>query len=371
MATDFSRTLSLLRQEAGISQRKAAAALGISQALLSHYENGIREPGLAFVTRVCDFYHVSADYLLGRTASRDGSIIEAAELYDASDEKGTLKGSILATLQKKLVVNTTGVLFELLGKTGDREAITAAGDYLGDALYQLLRQLYREKAELLAESRQSSRRQLDTFSLWTHQIKVPISAMKLLLQDRPDAASATLLCELFKVEQYADMALNYARMNASSTDYVLRTCDLDALLRKVLRRFAPLFIEKKLRLCYEPAPYSLLTDEKWFSFAVEQLLSNAVKYTKAGSVTVAVDAEKQLLTISDTGVGIAPEDLPRVFEQGYTGENGRAHQRATGLGLYLCREALTRLGHSVRLESVPGQGTTAFVGLEREERAYE
>ena len=236
---------------------------------------------------------------------------------------------------------------------------------------RLLRQLYREKAELLAESRQSSRRQLDTFSLWTHQIKVPISAMKLLLQDRPDAASATLLCELFKVEQYADMALNYARMNASSTDYVLRACDLDALLRQTLRRFAPLFIEKKLRLCYEPAPYSLLTDEKWFSFAVEQLLSNAVKYTKAGSVTVTVDAEKQLLTISDTGIGIAPEDLPRVFEQGYTGENGREQQRATGLGLYLCREALTRLGHSVRLESVPGQGTTAFVGLERDEREYE
>lgn len=143
MATDFSRTLSLLRQEAGISQRKAAAALGISQALLSHYENGIREPGLAFVTKVCDFYHVSADYLLGRTASRDGSIIEAAELYDASDEKGTLKGSILATLQKKLVVNTTGVLFDLLGKCGDRTAITAAGDYLSTALYTLLRHFYR------------------------------------------------------------------------------------------------------------------------------------------------------------------------------------------------------------------------------------
>ena len=118
MATDFSRTLSLLRQEKGISQRKAAAALGISQALLSHYENGIREPGLAFVARACDFYHVSADFLLGRTNSRDGSIIEAGELYDASDEKGTLKGSILATLQKKLVVNTTGVLFDLLGKCG-------------------------------------------------------------------------------------------------------------------------------------------------------------------------------------------------------------------------------------------------------------
>lgn len=143
MVTDFSRTLSLLRQEKGLSQRKAAAALGISQALLSHYENGIREPGLAFVTKVCNFYHVSADYLLGRTASRDGAMIEYDDLYDSSDEKGTLKGSIMATLQKKLIVNTTGVVFDLLGKLGDRQAITAAGDYLSGALYQLLRQLYR------------------------------------------------------------------------------------------------------------------------------------------------------------------------------------------------------------------------------------
>ena len=143
MATDFSRTLSLLRREKGISQRKAAQALGISQALLSHYENGIREPGLAFVAKVCDFYHVSADYLLGRTSSRDGAMIDADELYDSSGEKSTLRGSILATLQKKLVVNSANVLFDLLGKTNNRQAITAAGDYLSGALYQLLRQLYR------------------------------------------------------------------------------------------------------------------------------------------------------------------------------------------------------------------------------------
>ena len=140
MATDFSRTLSLLRQEKGVSQRKAAAELGISQALLSHYENGIREPGLAFVTRACDYYHVSADYLLGRTLSRDGSIIEAGDVYDSSGEKGSLRGSIMATLQKKLVVNTAGVLFDQLGKTGSREAVTAAGDYLSGALYALLRE---------------------------------------------------------------------------------------------------------------------------------------------------------------------------------------------------------------------------------------
>ena len=99
MATDFSRTLSLLRQEKGVSQRKAAAELGISQALLSHYENGIREPGLPFVVKACDYYRVAADYLLGRTLSRDGAMIDAEDLYDSSTEKRSLKGSILATLQ--------------------------------------------------------------------------------------------------------------------------------------------------------------------------------------------------------------------------------------------------------------------------------
>ncbi len=143
MNADFARVLSLLRQEKGISQRKAAQALGISQALLSHYENGIREPGLNFVTKACDYYHVSADYLLGRSLSRDGAVIEAEELVDASDGKEDLKGSVMAKFQKKLIVNTASVLFDLLGRTNNREAVSQAGAYLSGALYQLFRPLYR------------------------------------------------------------------------------------------------------------------------------------------------------------------------------------------------------------------------------------
>ena len=144
MATDFSRTLSMLRKEQGVSQRKVAAALGISQALLSHYENGIREPGLGFVIKVCDYYHVSADYLLGRTLDREGTTIAAEDLYDSSAEKGNvLRGPIIAMLQKKLVVNTTSMLFDLLGKVGNKEAIQEAAAYLGGALFKLYRQLYR------------------------------------------------------------------------------------------------------------------------------------------------------------------------------------------------------------------------------------
>ena len=144
MATEFSRTLSMLRKEQGLSQRKVATDLGISQALLSHYENGIREPGLHFVTRVCDYYHVSADYMLGRTLDREGTTIAAADLYDSSAEKGNvLRGPIAAMLQKKLIVNTTSMLFDLLGKVGDKAAIQEVSAYLGGALFKMYRHLYR------------------------------------------------------------------------------------------------------------------------------------------------------------------------------------------------------------------------------------
>ncbi|MCI9170803.1 MAG: helix-turn-helix transcriptional regulator [Lawsonibacter sp.] len=141
--SEFPRTLSLLRQEKKVSQRTAAEALGISQALLSHYENGVREPGLAFVVRACDYYGVSADFLLGRTLTRDGAVIAAEELYDISDEKNnSLKGGVLALLSKKLLVNSVGVLFGLLGRTGSREAIQAAAGYLSTAVYTVFRRLY-------------------------------------------------------------------------------------------------------------------------------------------------------------------------------------------------------------------------------------
>ena len=145
MGSDFSRSLTLLRKEKAVSQRSAAKELGISQALLSHYENGIREPGLPFVVRACDYYGVSADFLLGRTLSRDGTtILDANSLYDYSAEKdNVLHGSIMATLSKKLLINSVGVLFDLLGKTGRRDAIKAASDYLGNAVYKLFRYLYR------------------------------------------------------------------------------------------------------------------------------------------------------------------------------------------------------------------------------------
>lgn len=207
------------------------------------------------------------------------------------------------------------------------------------------------------------RNQMDDYALWTHQIKVPISAMHLLLQAQQGESRAQLTGELFKIEQYVDMALNYVRLNGISTDYVLKTHSLNDIIRQTLRKFAPLFIQKKLKLAYEPTTLMVLTDEKWLSFAIEQLLSNAVKYTKRGCITIRVDDDAQALMIEDTGIGISPEDLPRIFERGYTGYNGRDDKRATGLGLYLCRQSLERIGHTVSITSALGRGTCAAISL--------
>ena len=143
MASEFSRTLSLLRRERGVSQRVAAGELGISQALLSHYENGVREPGLHFVVKACDYYHVSADFILGRTLSRDGNMLTPEEILNGAEPDKVLRGSVLATLQSKLLSGAVGVLFGLLGKLGDKDAINAAAAYLGSGVYQLYRHLYR------------------------------------------------------------------------------------------------------------------------------------------------------------------------------------------------------------------------------------
>lgn len=148
MVNDFPRTLSLLRKEKKISQRKAAGDLGVSQALLSHYENGMREPGLEFLVKAGDYYGVSTDYLLGRTMSRDGAAITAEQLPDVMEQKdNVLKGSAMALISRKVLTNSLSLFFEKLGRHGDRKLITDCALYLYTALYKLFRYLYAYSSE--------------------------------------------------------------------------------------------------------------------------------------------------------------------------------------------------------------------------------
>ena len=167
------------------------------------------------------------------------------------------------------------------------------------------------------------------------------------------------------VEQYVEMVLGYLRHESPSSDYVVRNYALDDIVRQAVRKFASQFIRRKLRLEYAPLNVSVITDEKWLLFVIEQVLSNALKYTRSGSVSITLEAPKTLC-IRDTGIGIAPEDLPCVFEKGFTGCNGRTDKRATGIGLYLCRRILEKLGHSITIASTPGAGTTVRIGLQQD-----
>ena len=208
------------------------------------------------------------------------------------------------------------------------------------------------------------------YTVWAHQIKTPIAAMRLALQNEDTPLSRRLTGEVGRVEQYVQMALTYLRLGSDSSDYVIRSCALDDIVRPAVRRFAGEFIQRRIQLNYQMLNCTVITDEKWLGFVVEQVLSNALKYTPQGSVSIYMEPEG-VLCIRDTGIGIAPEDLPRVFEKGYTGYNGRSHRKASGLGLYLCREILARLGHSVSAESQVDHGTTIRIDLRQHKTIQE
>ena len=210
---------------------------------------------------------------------------------------------------------------------------------------------------------------VDYYTMWVHQIKTPIASMHLILQKEDSEDSRRLRAELFRVEQYVQMVLCFLRLDSDFTDYVIKEYRVDDIIRPAVRRLAPQFIMKKLSLEYEQTDEVALTDEKWLSFVVEQVLSNAVKYTSSGSISIKCDGDR--LVISDTGIGIAAEDLPRIFDKGYTGFNGRADRKASGIGLYLCRRICDNLGHSIKAESAPGHGTTIIIGLERDKLEVE
>lgn len=202
------------------------------------------------------------------------------------------------------------------------------------------------------------------YTAWVHQIKTPIAAMRLTLQGEDTPAARRLTAELGRIEQYVDMVLTYLRLEEGGSDYVIRPCSVDEVVRAAVRRFAGEFIDRRIRLDYEPVQWETVTDGKWLTFVVEQLLSNALKYTgQEGAIRIYRRGDE--LCIADTGIGIAPEDLPRVFQMGYTGQNGRLDRRSSGIGLYLCRRICGNLRHGIRMESVPGKGTTVYLTLGR------
>lgn len=206
----------------------------------------------------------------------------------------------------------------------------------------------------------------DYYSMWVHQIKTPIAAMRLLMEETEEEQKRDLSMELFKIETYVEMVTGYLRAESLSSDWVLKKQDLDSLIRQAVKKYAKMFIGKRISLRYEPVSETVLTDEKWLVFVLEQILSNGLKYTRKGQISIYLEREG-VLVVEDTGIGIQKEDLPRIFEKGYTGKNGRMDKRATGIGLYLAKKIMDKLGHGIRIESSAGKGTKVYLDLRRRE----
>ncbi|WP_251867908.1 sensor histidine kinase [Enterococcus malodoratus] len=201
---------------------------------------------------------------------------------------------------------------------------------------------------------------LEYYTLWVHQIKTPISALHLILQDEESESAEEMKAQLFNIEQYVELVLQYLRLESTSTDYLFQKIELDELISDVVKKYAPFFIRKRLSLRYEKVNYQVLSDSKWLTFVLEQIVSNSLKYTKKGSISIYL-RDKDTLVIEDTGIGINPEDIPRIGEKNFTGYVGRKNKNATGIGLYLCKKILTKLGHALTIESEPDKGTKVSI----------
>ena len=232
-----------------------------------------------------------------------------------------------------------------------------------DSDYQeIIRLLSEEHNVYCRETNRNYTDMIEYYTVWAHQIKTPIASMRLRLQNEDSDLSRKLNADLHRIEQYVEMVLTFLRLNSAGTDYVFKEYDLDEIVKTAVKKFSSDFIDRKLSLVYKPLNTKVVTDEKWLSFVIEQVLSNALKYTLNGGIKISLVGE-ETLRIEDTGIGIAAEDLPRIFENGYTGYNGRTDMKASGIGLYLCKRICTNLGHTITATSTVDVGTVIDIDL--------
>lgn len=269
-------------------------------------------------------------------------------------------------------------LFDALSKSGESEYYLPRPENLQEEIFhEIIHVVEADKRNLISDQDEKKRDMADYYTMWTHQIKTPISALNLVLQ-REDEDVAKMrkqaADELFRIEQYAEMALHYARLDSMSADMLFQSYEISSIIKNTVRKVSMLFIRSGLSLKIEEFECFAVTDEKWISFVIEQVLSNAIKYTTQGSIHIygidesgnrCKDSVRQIV-IEDTGIGIAESDLPRIFERGFTGYNGRIYKKSTGIGLYLCQQIMDRLSHTIRVKSKVGEGTKVILGFSQE-----
>lgn len=237
-------------------------------------------------------------------------------------------------------------------------------------LFSKIETLKNDKKELKLQEQIKRNDLLDYYTLWVHQIKTPIAASKLLVEDLQEQTLKNQLeQELFKIDSYTNLVLQYLRLESFHDDLVVKRENIEDLVKDIVKKYALFFIQQGLRLDLHDLNHTIITDKKWFVVILEQVLSNSLKYTSQGGIEIFF--KEDTLYMKDTGLGIQNSDLLRVFERGFSGYNGRLTHQSSGLGLYLSKKIADELGHELHLQSVVGEGTTVMITFKEKKLLFE
>ena len=237
-------------------------------------------------------------------------------------------------------------------------------------LFEKLALLEMDKKNRAIEEREKLNDLMDYYTLWAHQIKTPIAASSLLVGEIEDKKVKNQLeQELFKIESYVNIVLQYLRLESFHEDLILKKENVEDLIKEIVKKYAIFFIQKGLSLNLHDLDRTIITDKKWFVVILEQVLSNSLKYTSQGGIEIYF--QEDTLYIKDSGLGIQDADLLRVFERGFSGYNGRLTQQSSGLGLYLSKKIADELGHQISIASQVGHGTTVMISFSEKKMIFE
>lgn len=240
--------------------------------------------------------------------------------------------------------------------------ITKNNHILENKYITIINKLQKENKKIIDTNRNKNKEIEAYYLMWTHQIKTPISAIYFLIENLEDDSKLKLEAEVFKIEEYVNNNLAYFKLDSSNNDFLIETINLKDLLKGIIKKYANLFFLKKLKLEFNVTDKIIVSDKKCLSLILEQVISNAIKYTKNEGV-IKIYNENNTIIIEDNGIGIKKEDIPRIFDKGFTGYNGRLNKKSTGIGLYLSKIAADKLNHSIKIESNQNTGTTVKIKI--------
>ena len=231
----------------------------------------------------------------------------------------------------------------------------------GKMIYDLLQQANKDMHEHVKKYRDMQSDYREYIDTWVHEIKTPIASTRLMIENNQNDITRSIQDEMKKIEEYIEQVLYYSRSNDVSKDYIIKERSLEPLVRSVIKKNARDFISKSISIDIDKVNATVYSDVKWLGFILNQVIGNAIKYIRDGNGKVTISTSQNenniILSIKDNGIGIIENDINRVFEKGFTGENGRKYGKSTGIGLYLCKKLATQLGLGLTLSSEAGKGT--------------